>query len=170
MDIYEIIKKRRSVRAYENRPVTDEILNRLLEAARWAPSARNLQPWKFIVVRDEKRRKDLADAANQQLFLAQAPIIIAAVGLDPGYLMSCQVPAYAVDVAIAVDHLTLAAAAEGLGTCWIGAFSQDRVRSILGVPGSQKVVALVPLGYPADEPVPRTRKPVQDLVCYDRLG
>jgi len=127
MDIYEIIKARRSVRAYEDRPVSDELLGRLLEAARWAPSASNLQPWKLVVVRDAGRRRDLAVAARQQLFIAQAPVVVAAVALDPGRLMPCEVPPYAVDAAIAIDHLTLAAAAEGLGTCWIGAFVQEPI-------------------------------------------
>ena len=171
MNVYEIIKKRRSVRVYQDRPVPDEVLNRLLEAAQWAPSARNLQPYKFIVIRDAQRRRDLAVAANEQMFLAEAPVVIAAVSLEPDRVMSCGVPTYAVDVTIAADHLMLAAAAEGLGTCWIGAFSQDRVREILGVLEAQKVVILTPLGYPADEaPLDRTRKPIRDLVCYERFG
>ncbi|OGG55488.1 MAG: nitroreductase [Candidatus Handelsmanbacteria bacterium RIFCSPLOWO2_12_FULL_64_10] len=171
MGIYEIIRKRWSVRAYLDDPVPDEVLNRLLEAARWAPSARNLQPYRLIVVQDRQRRQELARAANEQLFIAEAPVVIAAVSLDPEHAMSCGVPAYAVDAAIAVDHLILAAAAEGLGTCWIGAFSQDRVRRVLGVPETCKVVILTPLGYPADEvPVDRSRKPMSDLVCYERFG
>jgi len=170
MDIYEVIKARRSVRVYEDRPVADELLERLLEAARWAPSASNLQPWKLVVVRDSGRRRDLAVAARQQLFIAQAPVVIAAVALDPARLMPCDIPPYAVDAAIAVDHLTLAAAAEGLGTCWIGAFDQERVKSILGVPEDQRVVALLPLGYPADSPGEKTRKPLAELVSYEQAG
>ena len=170
MPIYEAIPTRRSVRAYQDKAVPEDVLSHLLEAARWAPSARNLQPWKLVVVRDPQVRRDLAAAANEQMFLAQAPVIIAAVGLNPGHVMSCDVPSYAVDAAIAVDHITLAAAAEGLGTCWIGAYSQDRVREILGIPDTHKVVVLLPMGYPADEPLPRTRKPMEELVCYDRFA
>lgn len=170
MDIHETIKTRRSVRAYEDRPVADELLERLLEAARWAPSASNLQPWKLVVVRDAGRRRDLAVAARQQLFISQAPVVLAAVALDPGRLMPCDIPPYAVDAAIAIDHLTLAAAAEGLGTCWIGAFDQDRVKGILGVPEDQKVVALLPLGYPADSPGEKKRKPLTELVSYEQAG
>jgi len=167
MDIYEIIKTRRSVRAYQDRPVSDEVLERLLEAARWGPSARNLQPWKLVVVKDEQRRRGLGQAANEQRFVGEAPVVIAAVSLEPEAVMSCEVPTYPVDVAIAVDHLTLAAAAEGLGTCWIGAFKQGEVCQILGVPETCKVAILLPVGYPADEPGERTRKPLQELVCYE---
>jgi nitroreductase len=170
MEIHELIRKRRSVRAYREDPIPDEVLARILESARWAPSARNLQPWKLVIVQDRTRRMELARAANDQLFLAEAPILLAMVGLEPDRMMSCGVPPYAVDGSIAVDHLTLAAAAEGLGTCWIGAFSQERVRKILGVPEAHKVVILTPLGYPADsEPAGRTRKPLRELVCYEKF-
>ena len=121
------------------------------------------------MVRDAQRRRDLADAANGQMFLAEAPIVLAIVSQNPGHTMSCRVPAYAVDAAIVMDHLSLAAAAEGLGTCWIGAYSQDRAKKILGVPDAQKIVVLMPLGYPADEAGDRTRKPLGDLVCYERF-
>ena len=169
MDIYEVIKTRRSVRAYRNEPVPEEVLNRLLEAAQWAPTARNLQAWKIVVVRDAKLRAELAEAANGQMFLAEAPVVLAIVSQNPEHTMSCRVPAYAVDGAIVMDHLSLAAAAEGLGTCWIGAYSQDRAKAILGVPEAEKIVVLMPMGYPADEPGDRTRKPLGELVCYDRF-
>lgn len=167
MNIYDTIMTRRSVRAYQDKPIPEEVLERLLEATRWAPSANNLQPWKLIVVHDAQKRHDLAVAAMNQTFLAQAPVVLAAVSLAPGHIMTCDVPLYPVDVSIAVDHLTLAAAAEGLGTCWIGAFRQDPVRQILDVPETCKVVILTPLGYPADEPAARTRKSIAELVCYD---
>lgn len=170
MDVYELIKTRRSVRAYQNRPIPDDLLERLLEAARWAPSARNLQPWKFVVVRDEQRRRELAKAAHEQLFVGEASAVIAAVTLEPESVMSCEVPTYPIDIAIAVDHLTLAAAAEGLGTCWIGAFRQAQVREILGVPETCKVAILMPMGYPADEPPSeRSRKSLDELICYEEF-
>lgn len=169
MTIYDIIRTRRSVRSYQDKPVSDEVLKRVLEAARWAPSAMNNQPWKLVVVRDAGKRRELAVAAHNQMFLAEAPIVLAAVSLDPDRIMSCEVPLYPVDVSIAVDHLILAAAAEGLGTCWIGSFGQDFVREILDVPENYKVVVLTPLGYPADEPEERTRKPLAELVCYEQF-
>jgi len=134
MDVMEAIRKRRSVRFYRKDPVPDEKLNKILEAARLAPSARNSQNWKFVVVRDAARRKELAKAAADQYFVGEAPVVIAAVALQPEYVMRCEVPAYAVDLAIAVDHMTLVAVEEGLGTCWIGAFYQDEIKRILNIP------------------------------------
>lgn len=167
MDVYSAMRERRSVRAYRPDPVPEEALRRMLEAARLAPSAKNLQPWKLVVVRDPERRRRLAEAAYGQDFVAEAPVVIAAVALDPERVMRCGVPSYAVDVAIAVDHLTLAAVQEGLGTCWIGSFSQEEVRRVLGVPERYRVVALLPVGYPADEPLPKWRKGLDELVCYE---
>jgi len=117
MDVMEAIRRRRSVRSYRKDPVPDEKLKKILEAARLAPSARNSQNWKFVVVRDAARRKELAKAAADQYFVGEAPVVIAAVALQPEYVMRCEVPAYAVDLAIAVDHMTLVAVEEGLGTC-----------------------------------------------------
>ena len=170
MDLYEIIRTRRSVRRYQDKPVPEDGLNRILDAARLAPSARNAQAWKFIVVRDPARRRQVAEAANNQTFIAQAPVVIAAVGLDPERMMHCEVPPYAVDLAIAVDHITLAAVQEGLGTCWIGAFSQERAGQVLGVPSSYKIVALLPLGYPADTPRAKSRKSMEEIVCYEQFS
>ena len=167
MDVMEAIRKRRSVRSYRKDPVPDEKLKKILEAARLAPSARNSQNWKFVVVRDAARRKELAKAAADQYFVGEAPVVIAAVALQPEYVMRCEVPAYAVDLAIAVDHMTLVAVEEGLGTCWIGAFYQDEVKRILNIPRGYKVVALLPLGFPADTPEEKYRKPLNEIVCYE---
>ncbi len=170
MKVGEAIKERRSVRKYKDLLVHDSKLRRVLNAARLAPSAGNQQPWKFVVVRDQKRRKALAQAASGQAFVGEAPVVIVAVGLDPGRVMACGVPNYAVDLAIAVDHMTLAATEEGLGTCWIGAFSQDEVKNIAGIPEKHKVVALLPLGYPADAPRPKIRKSLEETVCYETFS
>jgi nitroreductase len=169
MDVYEAIRTRRSVRAYQNKPVPEDALNRILESARLAPSAGNRQDWKFIVVRNPETIKAIAEAANNQQFITQAPVVIVAVSLNPDRVMSCEVPAYAVDLAIAVDHITLSATAEGLGTCWIGAFSQSKMKEILGVPDKYKIVTLTPLGYPADSPRPKVRKSLEEIVCYERF-
>ncbi|MEW6105293.1 MAG: nitroreductase family protein [Bacillota bacterium] len=170
MEFMEAIRERRSVRAYQDREVPSDKLERVLEAARLAPSASNRQMWKFIVVRDPERRRRLAEAANGQSFVAQAPVVIAGVALRTGHVMSCEVPSYAVDLAIAMEHIALAAASEGLGTCWIGAFSQPRAREILAVPDQYKIVALMPLGYPADSARPKVRKPLDEIVCYERFS
>lgn len=169
MDVYEAIKTRRSVRAYQDKPIPEEVLNRILEAARLAPSAGNRQDWKFIVVKDPETRRAIATASRNQQFIAEAPVVIVAVSLNPDRIMSCEVPAYAVDLAIAVDHITLAATAEGLGTCWIGAFSQGEMKKILNVPDKYKIVTLTPLGYPADSPRPKVRKSLEEIVCYERF-
>lgn len=168
MDIYDTIKKRRSVRGYKNTGLDKTALKRILEAMRLAPSAHNSQEYKFILVEDFQKRIELARAAGQS-FVSQAPIVIAAVSTSPDHIMQCGVPAHPVDVAIALDHLTLAAAAEGLGTCWIGAFSQEKVREILGIPEKFKVVALMPLGIPNDKPEKKARKSLGDLIRYDNF-
>ncbi len=167
MEIFEAIKTRRSVRSYKSDPVPEEKLNKVLEAGRLAPSARNGQDWKFIIVRDEKKRKELARAAHNQAFVGEAPIVIAAVSLEPEDVMPCQVPTYAVDLAIAVDHMTLQAVAEGLGTCWIGAFSQEDVKQILNIPENYKVAILLVLGFPSDTPGPKTRKELKEIISYE---
>ncbi|MBU4204778.1 nitroreductase family protein [Patescibacteria group bacterium] len=168
MDIYEAIKKRRSVRAYKSAEVNKTALKRILEAMRLAPSAHNSQEYKFVLVESFQKRLALSRAAGQS-FVSQAPIIVAAVSTKPNHIMQCGVPAHPVDIAIALDHLTLAATAEGLGTCWIGAFSQEEVRRILEVPEEYKVVALMPLGIPDDKPEKKIRKSLGELICYDNF-
>jgi len=165
MDIKEVFQKRYSCRSYKDIPVPEEKLKNILEAARLAPSAHNRQPYKFIVVKDKEKREKLAIAAGQS-FIAQAPIIIAGVALDPEDMMSNGVPTYAVDLGIAMEHIALQATAEGLGTCWIGAFSQEEAKRILGISQEYKIVALMPLGYPADSPGPKERKSLDELVSY----
>ncbi len=166
MDLMHAIRSRRSIRDYQDRPVEEEKLLAVLDAGRLAPSARNMQDWKFIVVRDAATRQKLAVAARDQQFVGQAPVVIAACGTSD-LVMTCGQPAYAIDVAIALDHMTLAAASLDLGTCWIGAFYEDQVKEILGVPQDIRVVALLPLGYPADEPAPRPRKNLDDIVAWE---
>jgi len=168
MDLYVAIKSRYSARSYLNKPVEKEKLDRILDAARLAPSGSNRQPWKFVVVRDAETRKKLVPVCSNQEFVGQAPVVIAAVGLMPDRIMSCGVPGDPVDVAIALEHVALAATAEGLGTCWIGSFHQDRIRALLGVPANAKVVEVMTLGYPADHPRPKIRKLMKELVCYDQ--
>jgi nitroreductase len=167
MNVIECIKARRSVRSYADRPVEEEKLNQVLEAARLAPSACNRQEWKFVVVRDEKLRRRLAEAACGQDFVAEAPVVIAACAVDSTHVMTCGHPAHLIDLAIAVDHMTLAARELGLGTCWIGAFHQDKVREVLGIPDSIQVGLLLPLGYPTQWPDARPRKKLADIVCCD---
>lgn len=167
MEFKEVLIKRQSIREFTNQPVPDEKLNIVLEAARIAQSGGNRQQWKFVVVKDAPKRQKLMQAANNQPHVGQAPVIIAAVALDPVRVMSCEVPSYAMDLGIAVENMALAAVDQGLGTCWIGAFSQDQVRQILGIPDKYKVAALLPLGYPTRVTDPRPRKSMTEIVCYE---
>ena len=167
MEFKEVIEKRESIRDYEDKPIPQDKLLRVLEAARLAPSGSNRQPWKFVVVKDRQTRQKLAQAAEGQTFVGKAPVVIAAVATMPELVMICGVAEYPVDLAIAVDHLTLAAVDEGLGTCWIGAFSQEKVREILKIPKSCQTVALLPLGFPKQPGRPKVRKSLDEIVCYE---
>lgn len=166
MHVLQAIKERRSIRQYQNRPVGEATLQQILEAARLAPSARNRQEWRFVVVKDAEQIRRIAEAAEQP-FIGTAPVVIAGVALNPERVMRCGVPTYAVDLAIAMTNITLAATAFGLGTCWIGAFDQEAVKRILRIPTDCKVVELMPLGYPAECPEARPRKPLSEIVSYD---
>ncbi len=167
MDVIDVIRKRRSIRDYADTPVERDTLQRVLEAGRLAPSANNRQEWRFIVVTDPQRRRQLAAAANAQQFVAQAPVVIACCAEHDGRVMRCGQLAYPIDVAIAIDHMTLQAAAEGLGTCWIGAFGEDQVKRILGIPEAVVVVELLTVGYAAGPPRPLERLPLDTLVHWE---
>ena len=169
MNLYEAINQRYSVRVYTDKAVEADKLDRILEAGRLAPSSNNRQAWKFVVARDAKLRAALADACDQP-FLTKPPVIVAVVGLDPERKMSCDILADTVDCSIATTHMMLAATVEGLGTCWIGHFKQDLVRSLLGVPPHAKIVALLPIGYPDQPRHPRLRKTVGEVVSYDTFS
>jgi nitroreductase len=173
----EAITNRRSVRAYSPKPIPADLLERMKLALRYAPSACNLQPWRFILVMDPKLRKAVADAANGQTWMADAPVTIVACGFpDRAYKkMGGYGNSIDVDMAIALDHLTLAAVAEGLGTCWIGAFKEPEVKKLLEVPDTVKVVALTPLGFPASpesiRPVDETRrKSLTEIFNIDKFN
>lgn len=169
MSVLEAIQKRQSIRKYKEEPIPENILCRVLEAARLAPSGKNLQPWKFILVRDEALKKKLAIASAGQFFIAKAPIVVVACGFpDNCYSrLGRYMKSWPVDVAIALEHLILQAQEEGLGTCWIGAFEEREVKAILHIPEDVKVLALTPLGYPDQEPSARRRKPLEKIISYD---
>lgn len=167
MELKDTIRKRESVREYLDKEIPEATLRNVLESARLAPSASNRQVIKLVVVRDAKTRRELAQAANNQAFVGEAPVVIAAVATNTQHIMPCGIASYTIDAAIAIDHLTLAAADEGLGSCWIGAFSQEKVRKILGVPETSIVVTLLPLGYPKRQRGTKLRKPFEEIVCYE---
>ncbi len=172
MDFYEVIKKRRSVRKYKPDPIPDDVLKRILEAGRIAPSAKNIQPWKFVVIKDPENKKRIAEACRGQHWVADADVIVCGCALEKiawgrmgGYMSS-----FAVDLAIAMDHIILAAANEGLGTCWIGAFEEKKVKELLNIPEDVRVVALTPIGYPAEEPKDRGRKDFKEIFVYEKYS
>jgi nitroreductase len=169
MDVFESIAARKSVRAFVDRPVNDDELARVLEAARAAPSARNGQETRFVVVRERAMRERLASEAARQPFIGTAAVLLACCARTDGRVMRCGQAAYPIDVAIAVDHLTLAAAALGLGTCWIGSFDEALVKELLGIPREIRVVQLMPLGWPADPaPGAKSRLPLDEIVHRER--
>ncbi|MBM3473076.1 MAG: nitroreductase, partial [Armatimonadetes bacterium] len=139
MTVFEAIQARYSVRAYQDRPVEQEKLDRILEAARLAPSASNRQEWRFVIVRDPDKRARLVEAASGQAFVGQAPVVIVACAKHDGRIMRCGQPCYPIDVAIALEHIALQAVEEGLGTCWIGAFDEAAAKAICGIPETDDV-------------------------------
>jgi len=168
MEITEAIRSRRSIRKYQDRPIEEEKLLRVLDTGRMAPSARNLQDWKFIVVRDQDKRKMLSEAANGQPYVEKASAVIVGCATEPENIMPCGQYCYPIDLAIALDHMSLAATAEGLGSCWIGAFQEDKVKEILDIPEKIRVVAMLILGYSAESPAARPRRKLDEILVYDK--
>jgi len=168
MDFSELIKARYSVRAYKPDPVGEAELRQVLEAARMAPTAANRQPFQLIVIQTSGREGELRRVYNRDWFV-QAPLVICACAIPGGAWTRADNENYAVvDVAIVMDHLTLQAADLGLGTCWVGAFDAAAAREILSLPEGVKPIAFTPLGYPADKPKSKERKPLETLVRYER--
>ena len=164
----EAIKKRYSVRSYQDCAVEKEKLDSILEAARLAPSANNKQEWRFIVVRDKDIRQRLMQVAKDQAFVGQAPVVIACCAKTDSHVMTCGQQCYPIDVAIAIEHMALKATDEGLGTCWVGAFYEDKVKEILDIPQDIRVVQLLTLGYPVKlKPSPKDRLRLKEIVMYD---
>jgi len=168
MEFSELIKKRYSVRAYKPDPVEEEKLQQVLEAVRLAPTAANLQPFQFIVIHTAGREQELRRIYRPDWFV-KAPLILCACALPAeGWSRVDGKPYADVDVAIAMDHLILAATELGLGTCWIAAFDPAIAREVLGLPGGVEPIAFTPLGYPADRPGRKRRKELAELVRYER--
>ena len=168
MEFSKLIQERYSVRAYKPDPVQEDVLQQVLEAARLAPTAANKQAFQLIVVHTAGREAGLKRIYGQDWFV-QAPLVVCACGLPAKNWVRKDGKNYNdVDVAIAMDHLILAAADAGLGTCWIGAFDPHAAREVLGLPAGVEPIAFTPLGYPADRPRAKKRKPLADLVRYER--
>ncbi len=173
LDVLEAIRTRRSVRAFTREDVSEEEVQRLIEAASWAPSAGNLQPWEFIIVRDNETKRKLSIAALGQTLIEDAPVVIVVCadqarsarryGNRGVHLYSLQ------DTAAATQNILLAVRAMALGACWIGAFNEDEARVVLGTPKNLKPVAIVPVGHPAEKPAPPPRRAIDEISHYERL-
>ncbi len=163
MEFYEVVRKRKSIRAYKPDPIDSETLKRIGEAVNLAPSACNIQPWCFRIVTNEEIRNSIGTCYRNE-WIRQAPAIAVAIGnrdaawkrLEGGSIID-------VDIGIAMEHLVLAATAEGLGTCWICAYDVKRMNSVLGILPPWEVIAISPIGKPAEDPAPRKRKPLQEV-------
>ena len=169
MNVMDAIKTRKSVRSFSDRPIEEDKLQTVLEAARLAPSASNRQEWRFVIVHEAETRIKLAQAAGNQSFVGKAPVVIVACAETDGHVMRCGPPCYPIDVAIALDHVTLAAVELGLGSCWIGHFDESKVKEILGIPKDIRVVELMPLGYPIDpSAIEKRRLSFDTIVRYEQ--
>ncbi|MFH1824685.1 MAG: nitroreductase family protein [Candidatus Firestonebacteria bacterium] len=162
------IKKRRSIRKFESKPIEENKLREILEAGRLSPSANNKQDWKFIVVNEKNTINKLAKAANNQTFIASAPVIIVACSINPTRKMSSGQFAGPVDVSIAVTQMILKSVEEGLGSCWIGAYNESEIKNILNIPKDVSVVALFPLGYAAENPTQEPRKDFKEVFIFEK--
>lgn len=170
--MFEAIKGRRSIRRFAPGDVKSEDLAKILEAAIWAPSAGNLQPWEFIVVRNEETKRMLARAALNQAFIAEAPVVVvvcANVERSASYYGERGRTLYCIqDTAAAIQNMLLAIHALGYGACWVGAFREDAVRKILGIPEHVRPVAIIPIGVPGERPSPPPRIPLRKVVHFEK--
>ena len=168
MQFSDLITERYSVRGYSDEPVSEDDLDYILEAARMAPTAANRQPFQLIVIHTEGREEELRRMYDKDWFV-EAPLIIAACGLpSQAWVRHDKANFTKVDVSIVMDHLILAAADRGLGTCWIGAFDPEAAREILELPEEVEPIVMTPVGHPTTSPTKKKRKPLSELVRYER--
>ncbi len=172
MTVLEAIRGRRSIRKYSPKAIEKEKMAVIYDVLRLAPSAKNIQPWHYIVVDDDELLAELVVACNSQKFIATAPLVIVGCADEKlaydrmgGYMSS-----FAIDLSIGFDHLTLAAYELGLGTCWIGSFKEKEVKSLLNIPDNLRVVALTPVGYPAGTPPTKPRKEWSEISSHNKFG
>lgn len=173
MDVFSVLQKRKSVRSYVSDPVTDKDILTILEGARLAPSAGNIQPWHFIIIKDNETRGKIAKGCRYGKFLSESPVVIIACGNK-----QASSDWYAVDTAIALEHVVLGATALGLGTCWIGMFNEQDIRTLVNLPTQFEIIALLALGYPREKTdlwakilhVIRPRKQLAHILSSEQYG
>jgi nitroreductase len=174
MDVFDAIKSRRSIRAFQEKEIPEEFIEKILDSARWAPSAGNIQPWEFIIVKDKELKMRLAEAAYGQYFIAEAPVVIVVCtnirksssryGIRGETLYSIQ------DAAAATQNILLSIHALGLGACWIGAFSEEKVSLIFNIPKYVRPVAILPIGYPKEKPTPPYKRRMDEITFFEKYG
>ncbi|MDO5718826.1 MAG: nitroreductase family protein [Tissierellia bacterium] len=163
MEVFEIIKKRRSIRKYKDEKIDKKILEKILEAGRLAPSTRNSQNWKFIMVTEKELLQKVASSMTQD-FGREAQAIIVACGIKDSEYMKSNQPKTAIDISVATAYMQLVALEENIGSCWIGSFDAEIVREAIGIPSNMCAVTLTTLGYMDENPDARPRKEF-DEVC-----
>jgi nitroreductase len=166
LELMEVVRQRRSIRKYRPDPVPQAKIDQVLEAARLAPSWATKQCWTFVVVTDPKTKRSVSEAGNE--WIEHAPVIVVACADPKNSGLKKGQPYYMLDIGIAMEHLVLAATDQGLGTCWIGWFDEQKAKAALGVPKDIRVVALTPLGYPDEDPEARPRRSLGEIVFRDR--
>jgi len=171
MDIFQVFSNRRSIRKYKDTPVEREKIEQILDAARLAPSWKNMQCWRFLVLTDPEHRVKTLDAFPDdnpgKKAIAEAPVVIVVCAdpLESG--VENGIEYYIADTAIAFEHLCLAAHALGLGTCWMGWYDEEQIKQALGIPATMRIIGLTPLGYPDQVPKPRPRKTLEEIVFFN---
>ena len=170
MDVFETFAKRKSVRSYLEAPVPDEVLSKVMDTARLAPSAGNIQPWHFVIIREKEKRAKIAKGCKYGKFLSETPVVIIACGdkkASPRW--------HSVETSIALEHIVIAATALGLGTCWIGMFNEEEIRKMIDLPKRFEIIALMALGYPSGKVdlgakllhAIRPRKKLEDIISKE---
>ena len=171
MDVLKAIEGRRSIRVFKRDEVSPEIVHKLLDAATCAPSAGNIQPWEFIIVRKPEIKRALAEAALDQAFIEEASVVMIVLANEnrssQGYGIRGKTLYCIQDTAAAIQNVHLVAYSLGLGTCWIGAFREEEAREILNIPHGVRPVAIIPVGYPAESPSPPSRRPINRIIHYE---
>lgn len=161
MDVIKAIKRRHSVRNYTGKKISDEELDELLKTAREAPSARNLQPWRLVVVTGNKKKRDLIHACHNQAFVEDAGALLVGITEDKKWAD--------IDLAIALDHLSLTAVELGLGTCWMGAFREDELKEKLDIPDEYEVTICMAVGHPGQTDGSPVKKSVDEMIHWEKF-
>ena len=170
MSVLEVIKARGSIRSYKDKPIPKPALLDILEAARMAQSAANRQPWEFIVVTDPAIKKKLVRAAGNQFFVGEAAAVVVCLANSEESASVGPFEGFLIDLAIAIENMVLTAWDLGIGSCWIGAYSEQKVKELLDVPRNLRVMSLLALGYPDERPEPKYRKDLYEIVHYQKYG